>query len=473
MNQKGRWRHLNTFYFNNSSGLPLRPSKSTIVRKFPDQIEFIGSNLLVSSNKTAFLLQNSLYDNKDISSNSFNGDNEIKIDFNLSILTQKLNLEQDVIDYNKELVDQGLAEDITKTKTGVFQTIQKISVSNTDSIIQKLNEIYHYDIIPMMDRHMHWLYYTNVNESIVDKFDRSDSFNLYLLEFFNYIRVRYIVNLFYLIPIVPYPKYKFLNITQLSNNLIEISLDCIYKDGVYTSRTDNGKEEGYGYDAFESVTKNKLTLSISPTLRGQLGLDGDIVLDKDTKTKFYLNTKRLYQILEFRDKYFGVVIDSEKTLNQRSLLGSIDKFQIINKDLKIVTTFSIKDKIGNTYLTNQILYNTIPEKSLIKKYTIDTNNIDLSYNNIIIGTQLFQDYSYSNFGNTFSIFQDKYAVIGTTEGKVIIQHLLDKNAAKAIINSGSKNYSKFGSVVRAGKYIYINAPELNKLLVLSAIPYYE
>jgi hypothetical protein len=182
--------------------------------------------------------------------------------------------------------------------------------------------------------------------------------------------------------------------------------------------------------------------------------------------------KRIYDIGEFNDRYFGINIYSNKNGYQRSLLGSVDKVQIIKKDLTLQNTFTIKDKIGNLYLTDNYLYNAVPEKGLIKKYPIDSK-IDLSFNNIVTGSHVLQDYSYDGFGNTFSIFNDVYGVIGTTEGKVIIQHLSNTNAGKGIINSGNKNYSKFGSVIRTGKYIYINAPELNKLYILSSIPYYE
>jgi hypothetical protein len=452
MNQKGRWRHLNTLYFNNSSNKPLRRSKSTVSLKFPDKIEFIGSNLLISSNKNAFLLQNILYDNSMLNINLFNGKNEITIDFNLRIT------------FERKYWDAAF-EDESGTDTIVFQSTTKINVSYNEQLsilYEKLNNVSH-DHIVQYESLEKFRYLSEDHPSMSKGDEKSNNFLTFLREC---IKERYSYKTV---------SYNYLNIRKI-NDILEVSLDCIYQDGIYQPRSgQKGSEDprSYsraGYKWVENVINNKVIISLSPLLQAQLGLN-DLILDKDQNRVIYLNIKRMYQILSFNDAYFGVSINSE-ILNQRVILGSVDKFQILNKNLTLYNTLTIKDKIGNLYLNDDLLYNAVPEKGLIKKYSLNST-IDLSFNNILTGTQVLQDYSYANFGNTFSIFNDVYGVIGTTEGKVIIQHLSDKNAAKGIINSGSKNYSKFGSVIRTGKYIYINAPELNKLFVLSAIPYYE
>ena len=209
-----------------------------------------------------------------------------------------------------------------------------------------------------------------------------------------------------------------------------------------------------------------------------MGVESPLTLTRNSPLLF-IQKRPLYKIfipIPSRS-FFGIKIaKSDNTAYKNPIIiGNIDNFEIFENNFQLRSKLKIKDKIGTLYINQNIIYNCVPEKGLIKKYVIpDLNISDLSGNfRLNDGSQLFQDYSYSGFGNTFSIYKDKYAIIGTTEGKVIIQHLTDKNAAKGIVNSGNRNYSKFGSIIRTGKNIYINAPELNKLFVLSGINYYE
>ena len=441
MNSKGRWRHLNTFCFNNSNSKPLRPSKSTIIRKFPEKIEFIGSNLLVTSSKNVFLLQNTLYDSNPINLNTFNSNNEIQINFDLRIKQTSKDKSGTVLGEQTAVID--------------ISTKINIDINDTyDSIYEKFN--------------LASVHRGGFTPTIAGKFTEHHP-----EEFYKFYTPEYSVSI--LGPrkgvknFGPRSWLKYMNVDKKIFQF-KITFIDIYTDGSVI-KTLVAPETPYPFPLTNETLDHKISINPSDTLKRQLGIFDNIIIDTSNKVA-YINLNIAYQIAEFKDKYFGVFLDTESQNNQRTILGSVDKFQIINKDLKLYNTFTIKDKIGNLYLNDGLLYNCIPEKGLIRKYPIHSK-IDLSFNNLLTGSQVLQDYSYAGFGNTFSVFKENYGVIGTTEGKVIIQHLSNKNAAKGIINSGSKNYSKFGSVIRTGKYIYINAPELNKLFILSAIPYYE
>ena len=203
----------------------------------------------------------------------------------------------------------------------------------------------------------------------------------------------------------------------------------------------------------------------------------EIILNQNTPEADLIITSPnfiVYNSTESRNNLGGIIQKSENTIhNPNYIIGGINKFELyLLKTQELISKFKINDKIGNLYLQNNKIYNCIPERGLIRYYNLPSQ-IDLSFNTTLNGTQLFQDYNYSNFGNTLSIFNDTYAVIGTTEGKVIIQHLTDKNSSKAVINSGNPYYTKFGSVLRSGKYIYINSPEQNKIYIVDKISYYE
>ena len=246
-------------------------------------------------------------------------------------------------------------------------------------------------------------------------------------------------------------------------------------------------------------------------------------------------TYEIYEISDDKMKLQKYSFISENTdKSQIVALGEIDKIMIFdNKDLR--SKIKIKDKFGKIYIKNETIYNIFSEKGTILKYkplynvdnlvslmtpkqglTVDPirfsgvyiNNVlnfimdfrspyqdyystsvsypvnsqallpvgkavSTAYWDDVEGEQLYQEYKYENFGKTFSIFKDRYAVIGTTEGKVIIKHLNEKSASEAILNCGSIGYNKFGSVIRTGKYIYINSPQQNKIFLVENVPYYE
>ena len=157
------------------------------------------------------------------------------------------------------------------------------------------------------------------------------------------------------------------------------------------------------------------------------------------------------------------------------------------KDYNLISYFQIKDKLGKLYLNKNNIYNCIPEKGLIKKYEYNYK-FDSSFNNVnyisidsslnytpINGDIIYQSYEYENFGNSFEIYKEKYYIIGTTEGKVIIQKIGFNNlsSTKSIIYSGSSDYKNFGSKIKTRKKIFINHPEKNKLYIIQPIDYYE
>lgn len=263
------------------------------------------------------------------------------------------------------------------------------------------------------------------------------------------------------------------------------------------------------------------------------GIIYNLTLNSAVRTLYIpLPTPNNYLIYELKsmidlDKYSFISENTDST--QNIALGHIDKILIFDKD-NFKSNIQIKDKFGKIYIKNESIYNSIPEKGLILKYKptsnypgslvelkyitpnqalasypsrFYTNNnfiydrdifqlngtqfVDKKYSendlipvivnslnwNEIEGKQLYQEYKYENFGKTFSIFKDRYAVIGTTEGKVVLKHLNDKTASEAIINCGNVAYDKFGSVLRSGKYIYINSPQQNKMFLVENVPYYE
>lgn len=427
MKEWGRWRHLNTLCFNNSRYRALRPSKSTIIRKFPEKIELLNDIALITSNTNHFIIKNLLYDNSNIFSNLYIDSNQINIKYNLTIQQNRTKIDALYKNYRGSIYHE---RNITYDNYDTLDTLRKkIDIPHTGSF-RKINT--------EDSAQNGWILGSKLK-------------SFYSQSYINFLQLLS-------------QQLYFMNVEIISNKWIKLSLNFIYQSAT-SSISINVDNDTFS----ETAIDYNVIISFSPELKRQVGFNDNITLDI-LNPVVYIPFKNPYSVNNFKENNYGKYMTYSKRLNY-TILGSVENFQIINNNLTLYNTFKIKDKIGNLYLTNDYLYNSVPEKGLIKKYPINT--IDLSFNNIVTGTQLFQEYSYSGFGTTFSIFNNLYAVIGTVEGKVIIQHLNNKNAAKAVVNSGSANYSKFGSVLRTGKYIYINAPELNKLYILNNIPYYE
>ena len=463
INQKGRWRHLNTINFKDAKRKSLRTSGSTINMKMPNSLQIFYSNFIVmTTGNNKLLFENYLY--KKI--------NKLEYDFtNIEIMNFEVNVEFRLhmnLSYDENssgrTADHKVSGSITMDTTTKFiydqsKNIQELSNSIPNNFTGKLK--YSWSISGQND--------AGENDITLDWHVPRDTPSIwYTWEYIGSIpgfnkknyyspTTRYIVYNDYLVMDFVYP------LPGNGYNYFEQTVGGTFNT-TYT-------KSGY-------ITQYEYKIRYPELLKGMIGF-GDSNLIFPERTRLYLRHKNTYQLYKIKniDNFFVKTINQTFNNNRQNILMiGVDKIQLFDYNFDLITKFSIKDKIGNLFINQKNIYNSIPEKGLIKKYEIPNfNNSDPSDNTFpeITGKQILQDYTYSGYGNTFSIFNDVYAVVGTTEGKVIIQHLNDKTAAKAVINSGSSNYSNFGSVIRSGKQIYINAPELDRLYVISSIPYYE
>jgi hypothetical protein len=206
-----------------------------------------------------------------------------------------------------------------------------------------------------------------------------------------------------------------------------------------------------------------------------ISMDQNNILIPLISNKFFVND------INPDRKYFGKYYLKNKQ-NTKFLVGSTNKFEIYDSSYNPISVLKINDKIVYLFLDDQYIYNIYTDKNLIKRYKYELSSyplvFDSSYNlnaiyNLNQGEVLFQDYSYDKFGKSFDIYQNKYCIIGTEEGKVVIQRLDKDQTSKTIINAGSKDYKNFASRIRSGKNIYLNLPERNKMYIINPIPYFQ
>jgi hypothetical protein len=478
--EKGRWRHLNTLYFKNNRGMvPLRPSLSLVDEFQPDHIEIVNNRyVLYAKDKISNVIKNNILNLNNLVSEYYLP-LPIEIDVKYDITT----------DYVNKYV--GWADDTDGNFSYTYRNIDNRKLSTTtDNPENIIDELINFEtILDLKIRTRgwrHWIYFTySIKLRIKDIFDyiKSTLYNAFSLkkEIFDasVIPTNNLVNFESLGNFYLYTGSKDDNPSFIYNNVPNM-----YKiiEGEY--------EEDAAPDSAYNSHRRKHTLkytnlsckiTFSSNLSRIYGLNSDIFeFDAGSNKILFLPKFPYYNIYipNAQRKYFGQYLSQSSNIHPNTpiIIGTVDKFEVFDYSLSLISKFSIKDKIGYLYVNQDTVYNAIPEKSLIRKYTIPPPiTPDPSYNNfpIVDGSELFQDYRYVNFGNSFSVFDNNYAVIGTTEGKVIIRHLSDKTAGTAVIDSGSSNYSEFGSVLKCGKNIYVNAPELNKLYVVSGIPYYE
>lgn len=489
---KRRWRHLNTLYCKTSTRNPLRRSMSLVNTYFPDKIEIIDNlYLLTAKNRTSNLIKNNFYFKLlDI---QYNQDDLIKY---YDVLPMEISIDYSVmLNYyiNASTTTSSIAAVYDIRWLPYFNYLEKMKFNQFDNMKEISDRIT--DISSMLiPNHIYIKGLLNGDGDLnlnFDAYQKDPNSQPKIRDFISrlYYKTYYYTfnqsfNAFDVNLVSNYHQFtlnrNILVNNQKGKNLEEIDLNI--EDYVLLSKS-NVTDLELVYKEYTdfvlSTFFEKLTCKIkfSESLKRIFGIQNDIDLDWDNPT-FYLPRLPNYNILipiNNREN-FGIHLQKlNSDINNSIIVGDVSRFEIFKNNFDLYSKFTIKDKIGKLYLSQNTLYNCIPEKGLIKKYTIpNLVTPDPSYNIFpeIAGSQVLQEYSYSQFGKTFSIFNN-YAVIGTNEGKVIIQHLENKNAAKAIINSGSSNYSKFGSTLRSGKNIYINGPELNKLFILSNIPYYE
>jgi hypothetical protein len=469
VNQKGRWRHLNTLYFKNSNEIPLRRSSTLFNGFIPDKLEVLNNYLILSKNQSNLLIYNILFNkifnltNIEFADKYFkNFYYEFNINYKSSVLVNVLERIKDG--------DYPASTEQLPSKTFNFSINKKNSIENAynlENIKTSFVDIGSGNVDNLLDDHRY-------HKASGNEYSSSDYSNFFGFDGKNYIIMT---------PKIINQTKKTLYI-ELKQNVLANSDKSLNNYEIWYTRGKDEFERKYWFGDYkiwraQLSLELELTISFSENLANLFGLPSEIKLNLDRPTimfPFY-NNFEFYQPIKEREN-FGIVLQKTNNteINTPMIIGSIDKFEIFNNKFNLISKFRIKDKIGNLYIKGNNIYNSITDKGLIKKYEIpNLITPDPSYNIFpeITGKQILQNYTYLRFGNTFSIFNDIYAVVGTTEGKVIIQHLNDKTAAKAVINSGSSNYSNFGSVIRTGKQIYINAPELNRLYVISSIPYYE
>jgi hypothetical protein len=466
--KNGRWRHLNTLYTKNSTAKTFRNSMSLTSAFYPEKLEIIYNKyLLISKNTTSLIIQNyKLYDQQIESFENYYQSvlMEFSIDYNVTFKrTTKTKGDYGDVDYyfegllkyykifniynnSSDIITNLLSNEIYSEGLTKFEDFNFVGIKGTESYDRSTDEIY--------KREVRENYYKNNFIVMVNNFFSPQN-RLFINTNGNYINKIILYNDFY----------------KNGNTKNEVNLD---KGEDYIGY--NG-EYSNGTNIVDEYSNLKCNIKFSEAFARAYGLS-EFVLTPDNI--LYLSKLPHYRVFvsnPYRQHFGSNLKKSDNIVSSSDLImGCVDKFEIFENGIVLKTKFSIKDKIGNLYINNDTVYNAIPEKGLIRKYPIPALvTPDPSYNIFptVQGTQVFQDYNYLNFGNTFSIFKDTYAVIGTTEGKVIIQHLTDKSAAKGVIDSGSSSYSKFGSTIKSGESIYINAPELNKLYILSDIPYYE
>jgi hypothetical protein len=260
------------------------------------------------------------------------------------------------------------------------------------------------------------------------------------------------------------------------------------KSDVMSTDTDSGQFWWANFTIKIQIKDHYLKFNIPNKLGKVLGNNGEYKID--ALNNYSSSVIPIYN--DFVDfvvserPIFGKYISKTKN-DKKILIGEINKFEIYqfdssNSKYKIVSALKINDKIGNLTLDDNYIYNCLPEKNIIKRYSyLIRNNLsfDPSYNlnlEYILnnGEIILQNYQYENYGKAFDIFQNKYYVIGTTEGKVIIQKMTDMNSNnKTVIDCGSSNLKNFGSKIKAFNHIFINHPDKKKLYIVQPIDYYE
>ena len=165
------------------------------------------------------------------------------------------------------------------------------------------------------------------------------------------------------------------------------------------------------------------------------------------------------------------------------LIGGVNRYLVFDfpedpsQPIVKLREFSNNDKGDVFYINDQMVYNCVGIRNLIKKYDVlneeaSLNPVGSSVSDMISGIQYDVDYNYTEYGSTFAIYDFKYDVVGTKQGKVVIKNQENRNI-KTIIDSGNSNFIGFGSQIITGNMIYVNSPEQNKLYIIEPVYYYE
>jgi len=444
--QRGKWRHLNSLYFKSSPHKPLRRSFSLTATFFPDHLEIINNKyIMISKNRTSMVIQNYILDDTESYLDPYYQKTPFEISINYkAIIPTK-------IKYIKG-AEQTFETNYYSTKKFTYDRIS-VDLINNDFRNLKTDYSKNIKMDPDIFNDIH-SFYLEFMDNVLNNLYQNQSYNIFITNNSNYIT-------------------SFKLFTDIFNNGTNKHEEQKIE---FVSPIDSYYKIYFGMDLTRTLQKMECSVVFSEFFARAYGIDEFTFKDDNI---LYLNKLPYYEIFQANPQrdIFGKHLNKcdNTQSNNPLILGSVNQFEVFENGLILKTKFSLRDKIGNLYVNENTLYNAIPEKGLVRKYILPPLQIDPQYKNFptLEGSQVFQDYTYSGFGNTFCIFDNTYAVVGTKEGKVIIQHLTDKDAGKGIVDSGSSSYGNFGSVLRSGKFIYINAPELNKLYIVNNIPYYE